>query len=100
MAGCHEYGMCTEPVSSRMGFGAWHATCSQHPCALMLLRPTLQLVATSHNIGHCWFNATTTSRHLLSGWHVQEVPHDAPEGGAIGVALREVEGARACAVQL
>jgi hypothetical protein len=27
-AGCQEYGRCTEPVSSRIGFGAWHATCS------------------------------------------------------------------------
>ncbi len=35
---------------------------------------------------------------LFGGGHVQEVAHNAPKGGAVGVALCKVEGAWACGV--
>lgn len=35
---------------------------------------------------------------LAVGGHAKEVAHKAPEGGPFGIALREVEGARPCAI--
>lgn len=48
-AGCQEYGRCTEPVSSKIGFGAWHATCGtthatmQIMTKLLLCKPATEL---------------------------------------------------------